>query len=368
MPTLLIYGANGYSGRMIVAASLARGIRPIVAGRNAAQVAAVGKELGLEHRAFDLGDTTALDQGLAGVTVVLHCAGPFSATARPMLEACIRHHVHYLDITGEFHVIEDVAKHDAELRAAGVMAMSGTGMDVVPSDCLVAHMKLRMPDAIKLELYIRALEKLSPGTATSFVENMGLPNVVRENGLLIEKVAGADRRVVEFNGKRVSLVGLPWGDISSGWRTTGIPNISVFMSLMPGAAPMIRLGGLFRGILQLPSVQNFFKRMALRWLPGPSQDYCASESAEFIAKASNAAGQQCLSYLITKEGYALTAEVASAIALRVLNGAAEPGFQTPGKLFGPDFILEFDDSHREDLDQAPCPATFDTPATPHTHQ
>ena len=89
MTALLVYGANGYSGRLIVQTLCERGARPNVAGRNAQQVSSMGRELGCEHRSFGIDDADALAQGLAGVSVVLHCAGPFSGTARPMLEACM---------------------------------------------------------------------------------------------------------------------------------------------------------------------------------------------------------------------------------------------------------------------------------------
>ena len=351
MSKLLIYGANGYSGRMVVAAALRRGMQPVVAGRNEKQIAALGRELGLDHRSFDIGDRAALENGLAGITVVLHCAGPFSATALPMLDACIARRIHYLDITGEFRVMEAVAARDADLRAASVMAMCGTGMDVVPTDCLAAHMKWRLPGAIRLELYVRALEKLSRGTATTFVENMGLPNVVRENGVLVERVAGADRRSIVFpDGKRQAMVGLFWGDISTAWRTTGIPGIAVYMSLMPGTAPMLRIAGLLRRLLQTAGMQGFLKRQVQRWITGPDQAWADKQTAEFIAVASDAAGNSCRSHLITREGYLFTAESASEIARRVLGGDFAPGFQTPGKLFGADFVLEFEGSRRTDLD------------------
>ncbi len=349
MSALVIYGANGYSGQQIVAAAVARGLTPIVAGRNAAQITAIGKEFGLEARCVDLHDKAAVKTGLAGVGVVLHCAGPFSITSKPMLDGCIAAGAHYLDITGEYHVMEAIAARDAELKRAGIMAMSGTGMYVVPSDCLAAHMKQRMPRATHLELHIRALERLSRGTVATFIENMGLPNLVRKNGLLVERPAGADRRVTDFQGKRFKLVGMPWGDISSAWRTTGIPNIAVFMSLMPGAAPAIRIGGFFRGLLQSEAAQKFFSAQARRWLTGPDKAYCAGMTAEFIAIAKDAQGNTVRSYLETKEGYAFTIESSVEIARRVLAGAAKPGYQTPGGLFGPDFVLAIAGSRRIDL-------------------
>lgn len=350
MSALLIYGANGYSGRQIVASAVARGLKPVVAGRNAQQVAAVGKEFGLEHRCFDLGDTVAVDKGLKGVKVVLHCAGPFSATSRPMLDACIRAGAHYLDITGEYKIFEANAGRDAELKRAGIMAMSGVALDIVPSDCLAAHMKRRMPDALSLEIHIRTLDRLSPGTASTFVENMGLPNVVRENGKLVERPAGADRRVTDFSGRKVKLVGMPWGDISTAWRTTGIPNIAVFMSLMPGSGPAIRLGGFLRPLLQSAPVQKFLVAQVKRWVAGPDQAYQDSETTEFLAVATAADGRRCRTYQQTREGYAFTNLSAVEIARRVLAGEFKPGYQTPGGLFGADFVLDIEGSLRRDLD------------------
>src|ERR1700722_9350476 len=101
MAGYLIYGANGYTGGLIARSAVARGHRPIVAGRNAAAVTALAGELGVEGRCFSLDDPAALDAGLEGMTIVLHCAGPFAHTARPMAEACLRRGVHYLDVTGE---------------------------------------------------------------------------------------------------------------------------------------------------------------------------------------------------------------------------------------------------------------------------
>ena len=102
----LIYGANGYTGELIAREAKKRGLNPILAGRNAAKVAALAQELGLEHRAFDLGSPIEIGSHLGGVALVLHCAGPFSATSAPMIAACIQAKAHYLDITCEISVFE----------------------------------------------------------------------------------------------------------------------------------------------------------------------------------------------------------------------------------------------------------------------
>src|SRR5215208_5450876 len=112
MRALLIYGATGYTGELVARRAAAEGLRPILAARQEAAVAALAGELGLAHRAFALDRADAID--LSGVAVVLSCAGPFSETAGPLVAACLRARAHYLDITGEAEVFERVAARDAE--------------------------------------------------------------------------------------------------------------------------------------------------------------------------------------------------------------------------------------------------------------
>ena len=107
--TILIYGANGYTGRLIAKAARDRGARPILAGRNLDKVKRVAEPLGLSARAFDLGDPARIDAAIKDVSVVLCAAGPFSATSRPLADACLRNRVHYLDITGEIDIFEALA-------------------------------------------------------------------------------------------------------------------------------------------------------------------------------------------------------------------------------------------------------------------
>src|SRR4030095_15669704 len=96
-----------------------RGLAPVLAGRSKEAVAALAGELGCESRMFGLGDPARVAANLEGCSVVIHCAGPFSATAAPMIEACIGAGVHYADITGEIEVFEHAWPHDATARAAG---------------------------------------------------------------------------------------------------------------------------------------------------------------------------------------------------------------------------------------------------------
>ena len=104
--TILIYGATGYTGKLIAKAAVDRGARPILAARYLSKVKALAEPLGLTARAFDLGDPADIDAAIKDISVLLCVAGPFAATSRPVADACVRNRVHYLDITGEIDVFE----------------------------------------------------------------------------------------------------------------------------------------------------------------------------------------------------------------------------------------------------------------------
>src|SRR5512141_316868 len=119
MAGFLIYGANGYTGELITRYAVESGMQPVLAGRNAIKVEELAKKHHLEYRVFSLDETDRLDAALQEVDTVLHCAGPFSLTARPMIEACLRSKTHYTDITGEIAVFEAMARLDEKAKDAG---------------------------------------------------------------------------------------------------------------------------------------------------------------------------------------------------------------------------------------------------------
>ena len=234
----LVYGANGYTGELIVRYAVERGMRPILAGRNAAAIGAIAKEHNLEHRVFSLEETAKLDAALDDVAMVLHCAGPFSLTSRQMVEACLRKGVHYTDITGEISVFESMAALDQRAKDAGIMLMPGVGFDVVPSDCLALHLKNQLPSATHLSLAFYSKGGMSHGTQATMIMNIGRGGAIREAGKIKPVPAAWKSREVDFGETRKQAMTIPWGDVSTAFYSTGIPNIEVY-SVVPDRALMI---------------------------------------------------------------------------------------------------------------------------------
>lgn len=349
-PALLIYGAYGYTGRLIVAEALAAGLRPILSGRDHVALAELANAHSLEHRAADLADAATLDAALAGVHVVLHCAGPFMHTSRPMVDACLRRGVHYLDITGEMAVFEAIAARDAEAHAQGVTLLPGVGFDVVPSDCLAAHLAQRLPGALELTLAFQGLGGVSRGTATTMAENVGTGGAVRRDGYIVGVPAAWRSRHIDFgDGKPRLAVTIPWGDVATAWHSTGIPDISVYMAMTPAMRRALYASRLLGWLLRIPPVHRRLVAMARARKPGPSEAARARGGSRFWGEVCDAHGNRAVSRLVAPEGYTLTARTAVAAAQRALAGGVLPGFQTPSRAFGTDFILTVEGTRREDV-------------------
>jgi short subunit dehydrogenase-like uncharacterized protein len=343
-PSFLIYGANGFTGALIAERAHERGLTPILAGRSRQAVEALGARLGLPTRVFDLDAPEGVDQGIRGVRLVLHCAGPYSRTSRPMVDACLRAGVHYLDITGEIAVLEAVLGRDDEARKAGKAGKGGcvllpaVGFDVVPTDCLAARLHAEMPDAVRLELAFSGGMKASPGTARSTVEGMHIGALVRRNGALVQLPAPVIRQV-PFKGGSRQVMSLPWGDLATAFHSTGIPDITVYTVFPPGVVKVAPLLRFVAPVLRMPSTIRFLQGRAVARATGPTEEQRRTRRMSVWGRVENGRGGALEGLLDVPEAYELTVLASLASVERVLAGGVPPGATTPSKAFGPDFVL-----------------------------
>jgi short subunit dehydrogenase-like uncharacterized protein len=342
MSRLLIYGANGYTGRLIAREAAQRGLKPLLAGRNRDEVDALAKELGLLRRVFELNNPVEIARNLDGVNVVLHCAGPFSKTAAPMLEACLNANVHYLDITGEIAVFEMCHRVHARAQHQGTVVLPGSGFDVVPTDCLAAMLKQRLPDATSLVLAFEAGGGPSPGTAATSVEGMAQGGRARIAGEVRPVPLAWKSRQFLRDGKPRTAMTIPWGDVYTAFVSTGIPNIETYMAVPPKTIGRLRWMRHIQPLLALRSVQNFMKRRVLAATPGPSEQRRRDSGCHVWGEVRNVAGNQVGLELETPNGYDLTVTASLGIAEYLLGRTSPPagGYFTPSQLMGADYVLK----------------------------
>ena len=348
----LVYGANGYVGEAAARLAVAQGLAPVLAGRDRARLEPLAKELGADLRVCALDDAAALDRALADVPVVLHCAGPYVHTARPMIDACLRKGVHYLDLTGEIPVFEAVAARDAEAKKRRTMLLPAVGFDVVPTDCLAVHLRRRLPSATQLVLAFQSLGPagLPPGTQRTAIELMSFGDRVRRGGELVVPERAEKLRRIDFGAGPVDAVRFTWGDVFTAYFSTGIPDIEVYVALPPAMRSQLALMRTLRPLLSLGPVRALMKRGVQ---PGPSEAARAKTVTHVWGEASDAKGRRAAARLHGPEaGLVWTTRAALAAVKRVLAGDVKPGYQTPGTAFGPDFVLEGEGVTREDVVEA----------------
>jgi short subunit dehydrogenase-like uncharacterized protein len=347
---IILYGSYGYTGSLIAMECRSRNLNVILAGRNHSALYKQSKDTGFSYEVVNVNDRSALRKLLQRGGVVIHCGGPFRFTAHLVLEACLETGTHYTDITGEYAVFEKLAAYHERGLEANVTILPGTGFDVVPSDCLALHLKNRLPSATHLQLAF-AMSKggMSRGTSKTMVEGLGHGSVVRRDGQLTSVPLGEKTVQVDFGAFAMEALNIPWGDVSTAWRTTGIPNIEVFMGASEKQINLAKKSKYVNWLVRQRWIKDLLLRQIDRRSPGPSTEKRESGRSYLWGKVWDESGKTCTARLETVSGYKLTALTSTSIAARILSGEFKPGYQTPAAMFGPDLILEIENTRRTDL-------------------
>ena len=335
--TWMIYGAYGYSAQLIAELAKERGLKPVLAGRNADRTRAVANELGFEHRAFALDNPKTIAENLNDIDAVVHCAGPFSATSAQMIDACLNSRTHYFDITGEIDVFENAhsAHIDAAAKEAGITICPGIGFDVVPTDCLARALADALPDATDLALGFQGDMNVSPGTAKTIIERLGDGTFARRDGQLVN--VPIELREIDYGrGPRQSMC-VSWGDVSTAYYTTGIGNISVYWPANDGIIRQFRIAALLRPVLRMGWVQRLLKKQIEKRVQGPDEEQRDNRSVYVWGEVRNAAGDTVCARMTTANGYTVTQLAPIAIIEHLLETDVSPGSTTPALMMGKEF-------------------------------
>ena len=336
----MIYGAYGYSAELILEQAVKRSMKPVLAGRNQTKLQATARKFGLDFRVFDLQDRTVIAEQLRGIDLMLNCAGPFTHTINPLLTACLYEGCHYLDITGEIEALEFAYKQAREAEDRDCVVLPGIGFDVVPTDCVALHLKERHPDSQYLTLAFATDVEQSRGTWKSTLEALPKGGRVRQNRVIVSVPHAFKTRKIDFGDGPKLCVTIPWGDVSSAYVTTSIPNIEVYIATNGAVVFSMRLLRYFGWLLQIPGMLPLLKKLVDFTVTGPRE---SSRSARVVHVFGEVVDEDHRSHshvITTPDTYTLTAHTAIEAVARVLHSPPPGGVYTPASAFGSAFIHE----------------------------
>lgn len=343
----MIYGANGYTGRLIAEEAARRGLKPVLAGRREKAIAPLARRLELEPRVFDLDATGQIARRLRDIHTVLLAAGPYSATSGPVVEACLQTRTNYLDFTGEVSVFEAIFARGGEAERAGVTLLPGVGFDVVPTDCLSAALAERLPGAVELEVAFRGVGGPSKGTAKTMIEGLPQGLAIRRQGEIRWVHDDPMTLEVPFRDKPRSAMSVSWGDVSTAYHSTGIPNITAYMAVSPDTQEKMRSLSWVGPLMRFPPARKLAQKLIELTVKGPDEATRRQERSQIWARVRDAEGQEVTGTLETPEAYQLTVLTALESALRVAQDKVPAGALTPSRAFGPGYITEFEGCEME---------------------
>jgi len=349
--SFLLYGANGYTGELIARYASQYNLQPVLSGRRKDVIEPLANKLKLPYRIVDLNNKADLLAALQEVNAVIHAAGPFHFTAKQMVEASLQTGTHYLDINGDIGVFEMIKHYDDAAKKAGIMLLPGAGFDVVPTDCVALQLKKLLPDAVALQLAFASLGGgVSHGTATTIATRLGEKGAVRKNGKIIRRTLGEKGMWVDFGIKKLFVMSIPWGDISTAYFTTGIPNIETFTGVSKKVFNSLKWQPLFNWLLRTKFIRQYVQNKINRQPAGPTDEQRSKATSLVWGQVKNAEGKSAAVRLSGPEGYTLTTHAALIIVQKILKGDFTPGYQTPASAYGENLVMEIPGVQREILD------------------
>jgi short subunit dehydrogenase-like uncharacterized protein len=332
-PSWLLYGATGFTGKLIADAAKARGLEPILAGRNAQKLIALSEQTGLKHRVFDINDRAACDKNFMGVKLVLNCAGPFTQTAVPLAQAAIRNSVHYLDIAGEVHAIRALQRLDERAKEDSVMLLPGVAFGCMPTEALLAYIKKLLPGVQTAKIAFAVDGSPSKGTINTTFECMHMPGFTRDRNQLVAIKPGQAKLSVNFGpgGTRSCSTNAWRGDLFTAGQGLQLKNLEAYTAYPWYLTDLFRKPQIAEGKGLLGKLVYF----VLSKMPeGPSAAKRALNKTYVWAEGIDEDGRKAGGVIVGPDAYDFSAMCAIYAVDAVLKGKFQPGFATCAELFG----------------------------------
>lgn len=339
----LVYG-SGAVGTAVAEMLAERQLPFVLAGRSEDRVRDLARTTGSPMR---VGDVSDADLFLAGISGVINTAGPFRDTAPPLMKACIRAGVHYVDVSNEANTHLDAGALDAVARSRGVGIVAGAGFGTWFVERLVHALAGRLDEPVSAHVVTVPSEGTprTGGVAASQNVVLSTPAVALVNGQL-ETIR---RRVRSFRGQVEprSAVIVGTGDVIALGKSTGLRTVTVSagVKVSPTSLRLILPLLLLKArIAASPSSRHAVKRDAAD-LPASSDE----PRVRLFAEVTGSDGARLQGRLSSRSGTAVAAHTAVAVMHKLTSGGyagTYTAFEVLGQqeISGPEATIEIDAS------------------------
>ncbi|PZR27561.1 MAG: hypothetical protein DI535_10070 [Citrobacter freundii] len=325
---MLIYGAAGYTGKIIAERAKEIQLDFEIAGREHDKIRDLASELQVPYHVFTVEDETAWKKALADKKLLINTAGPFKFTANQAMHACLVAGVHYIDISAELETYQLAEALDVKAREAGIQLISGAGL-FVSYDALAVYVAAKVKNPQKLSVGFRHYGGFSRGSVISSKHIADLGILVRKDNEIIAN-PHAKPKIFHFADRKEECLPTPLGGIVLSHKSTKIPNIEEFFSLQLPAAGLPDL-----------TPEN---------LPeGPTAEERAAGRNGLAAEVIGEHGEIFRAAVDAPSGYTLTPLSVVAVASRILNDDFKIGYQSPGSAYGVSILSDIPDTRLIDI-------------------
>ncbi len=214
-------------------------------------------------------------------------------------------------------------------------------------------LKNRLPSATHLSLGLstEGPARLPRGTAMTSLELLPLRAMIRRNGRLTDVPFGSDTRQIDFGRGPVRTTPVPWGDVSTAYRSTGIANVAAYAVVPPLSAALGSASRFLGPLFRVPAVKRGLRRLLLAGPRGQTPEERAQTRTTVWGEVTDNRGGRASARMYGLEpGVTWTVLAALAVLRRALRGEAPPGFQTPAMAYGPGLATECEGVTLEDLE------------------
>ena len=334
---IVLFGATGYTGRLVAEAMVERGLRPVLAARSRDKLEALAADLGtkLEIATADVSDPPSVAALVGRGDVLVSTVGPFARWGAPAAAAATTAGAHYLDSTGEPVFIREVfERYGAAAEREGGGMLTAFGYDWVPGN-LAGGIALRRAgeDAVRVDVgyFLTGKASMSGGTAASTVGAIAEPAFAFRDGR-VQSERGA-KRVRSFRVGSKSRDGVSVGGSEHFALPRVAPQLREVNSYLGWFGPLARPMQLMSLGLSLPGAGALAKAVGQRVVKGstggPDAEARSKAGSHVVAIAYDAAGRELEEVHVTGvDGYTFTGRILAWGAEQAASG----GIQGTGAL------------------------------------